>query len=216
MAYPIPRIASRHRHRRRRAGRSRLLRRGARPAAGEEDRQLRQPSRLPLLLRRRARHARHHLDDVSVSGRGVPGRQQGRRPDHRDRRSRCRPARSTSGGRALAERGIAVADESTSASARRRSSPRIRRAWRSSWSPTAHDSRRRGGPAQRRRRGGGARSAQRVDGGRDAGADARSDDRAARLRGRRPRRTTGSASRSSGDGPGKTSTSSPRRRAARR
>ena len=47
------------------------------PEARQEDRQLRQPSRLPLLLRRRARHARHDLDDVSVSRLRRAGRQEG-------------------------------------------------------------------------------------------------------------------------------------------
>ena len=42
----------------------------ARPAARQEDRQLRQPQRLPLLLRQRAGRAGHHLDDVSVQGQG--------------------------------------------------------------------------------------------------------------------------------------------------
>ena len=61
-------LSPRHRHGRRRAGRSRLLPGRARAPPRQEDGQLRQPSRLPLLLRRRARHARHHLDDVPVRG----------------------------------------------------------------------------------------------------------------------------------------------------
>ena len=62
---PDSRPASRDRDGRRCAGRSGLLSRPARHAAGQEDGQLRQPRRLPLLLRHRARSARHHLDDVS-------------------------------------------------------------------------------------------------------------------------------------------------------
>ena len=83
---------------------------GARPAAGQEDRQLRQPSRLPLLLRRRARHAGHHLDDVSVQGSRRAGRLEGRRPGHghvvlgADRLAR------RSGARGSRAHGIAVTD----------------------------------------------------------------------------------------------------------
>ena len=44
----------------------------ARSSPGEEDGQLRQPPRLSLLLRRRARHAGHDLDDVPLQGHGVP------------------------------------------------------------------------------------------------------------------------------------------------
>ena len=93
-----PRPASRDGDRRRSAGRPGLLHRAARPAARQEDRQLRQPQRLSLLLRHRARRAGHDLDDVPLQGIRRARRHQGRGPGRHDRVSRCRRDRSSSGG----------------------------------------------------------------------------------------------------------------------
>ena len=79
-----PGSAPRDRDRQRRASRPRLLRRRPRPAARQEDGQLRQPSRLSFLLRQRARGARHALDDVPVQGPWRARRHARRRTDHDD------------------------------------------------------------------------------------------------------------------------------------
>ena len=80
---PDPQPAPRHRDRRRCAAGPRFLRRRAGPAPRQEDGELRQPQRLPLLLRRRDRHAGHDLDDVSVQGLERPDRNEGPRPGGR-------------------------------------------------------------------------------------------------------------------------------------
>ena len=61
----------RHRDHRRRAGNVDFYARAARPAAGQEDRQLRRARRLPPLLRRRDRHARLDPDLLRVPRRGA-------------------------------------------------------------------------------------------------------------------------------------------------
>ena len=94
---PDPRAASRHGHRRRRAGGPRLRPRRARASPRQEDGQLRQSRRLPLLLRRRARHPRYALDDLSLQDTRRPApasRVPDRSPSHR---SPFPPARSTRG-----------------------------------------------------------------------------------------------------------------------
>ena len=72
-----------HRDHRRRAGQRRVLRRRARAADGQEDRQPGRPDRLPPLLRRRGRLARRRPDVLRVPRRAPRRRRRGDGPPHR-------------------------------------------------------------------------------------------------------------------------------------
>ena len=89
------RTAPRHRHRRPRPGEPRLLRRRARHAAGQEERQPGRPRHLPPVLRRRRGPPGHRPDLLSL---GAHGAARARATASSARcRSPCRPAASTSG-----------------------------------------------------------------------------------------------------------------------
>ena len=104
-----------HRDHRRRAGQRRVLRRGARAADGQEDRQPGRPDRLPPLLRRRRRLPRRRPDVLRVPGR-APGTRRRRHGPPRRLARRVRRRRSTSGSSASPRSGVAA--ERTRATAR--------------------------------------------------------------------------------------------------
>ena len=210
MQHARQRTAPHHRDRRAGAGEPRLLRRRARHAARQEERQPGRSRHLSPLLCRRGRTSGHRPDVLPVGAAGAAAH--GPRPGASRSASRCRPAASTYWGTRLQQYGARIERASRRASASRSAA---RRSARAAAGAGRERARRRAtvhavGGQPGRRRASGARSLRRAALGARRGADRGVPHRRARLRAARHRETAGRATAST-DAAGRASTSARRR-----